>query len=70
MNNNENLISIIMPAYNVDQYIEESIKSVIKQSYYCWELIIVDDGSQDKTYNVADMYRKKDGRIKIINSQQ
>lgn len=69
MNNNENLISIIMPAYNVDQYIEESIKSVIKQTYYCWELIIVDDGSQDKTYNVADMYRKKDGRIKIIKQK-
>lgn len=43
------LISVIMPAYNVEEYIEKSIDSVLQQTYTNWELIIINDGSMDNT---------------------
>jgi teichuronic acid biosynthesis glycosyltransferase TuaG len=49
-------ISIIMPAFNSDLYLEESIKSVLGQTYRNWELIIIDDGSKDKTPEIAQKY--------------
>jgi len=58
-------ISVIMPAYNVQDYIAESIKSIQQQTYLNWELIIVNDGSTDKTLEVATSFN--DSRIKIIN---
>ncbi|HDY8131511.1 TPA: glycosyltransferase family 2 protein [Vibrio vulnificus] len=55
MNNIElPLVSIIMPAYNAESFIEESIQSVIKQSYTNWELIVVDDNSSDSTRNIVE----------------
>ena len=59
-------VSIIMPAYNVEQFISESIKSVLAQTYQDWELIIVDDNSTDNTYEIAKSYAESDGRIKVI----
>lgn len=61
-----NLVSIIMPAYNSERYISESIESVMVQTYLYWELIIVDDGSTDKTATIAKRYSEKDLRIKYI----
>lgn len=58
--------SIIMPAYNAEKYIRESIESVISQTYKEWELIIVDDGSKDDTYRIANEYAQQDKRIKVI----
>ena len=58
-------ISIIMPAYNAEKYIKESIDSIISQTYTNWELIIADDSSVDKTQQVIDSY--DDDRIKIIS---
>jgi len=60
------LISVIMPAYNAEKFIAESIESVLAQTYTNWELIIVDDGSTDKTGNIARQYTSKDIRIKYI----
>lgn len=55
-----------MPAYNAEKYISESIESVLVQTYKNWELIIVDDGSQDETKNIIQLYANRDERIKCI----
>jgi len=63
---NSNLISVIMPAYNAEKYIEAAIKSVQKQDYSDWELIIVDDGSTDSTAFKIQQVSKNDNRIKYF----
>jgi teichuronic acid biosynthesis glycosyltransferase TuaG len=60
------LVSVIMPAYNSEKYIRESIESVISQDYKNWELVIVDDCSKDGTKRIVKEYMKKDTRIKLI----
>lgn len=60
------LVSVIMPAYNAEKYIAESIESVIAQTYTNWELIIVDDGSTDNTAKIVSNYVVLDTRIKYI----
>ena len=64
INNEYPFISVIMPAYNAGQTIERSIDSVINQTFRNWELIIVDDGSLDETYNVCSHY--DDTRINVF----
>src|SRR5699024_344342 len=61
------LVSIIMPAYNSGNYIEEAIDSVLKQTYENWELLIVDDKSTDNTLNLIKKYSLKDSRIKYTS---
>ncbi|MCD9575265.1 glycosyltransferase family 2 protein [Flavobacterium soyae] len=63
---NNNLVSIIMPAYNVAKYIQASIDTVLNQTYTNWELIIVDDGSIDDTAKICKKYLDTDNRIKYI----
>lgn len=60
-------VSIIIPAYNAEQTISESIESVIKQKFTNWELIIINDGSIDKTIEIVNPYVLTDTRIKLIN---
>lgn len=59
-------VSIIMPAYNNEDYIVQAIESVISQSYSDWELIIVDDCSTDSTYKLAKKMSKLDRRISVF----
>lgn len=61
-----NIVSIIMPAYNAEQYIEESIKSVLNQTYFFWELLIVNDCSKDRTVDIIKKYTTQDQRIRLI----
>jgi len=60
------LITIITPVYNVEKFITETIESVLKQTYSNWELILVDDGSTDKSSEICKQYQTKDNRIKYI----
>ncbi|MHB1415263.1 MAG: glycosyltransferase family 2 protein [Chloroflexota bacterium] len=61
------LVSIMMPAYNAERYVEEAIASALAQSYPRWELVIVDDGSTDRTGALAAAF--KDARIKIVRQE-
>ena len=58
-------ISIIIPAYNSKDFISELIESIQAQTFQDWELIIVDDGSSDSTFEVASVYANNDDRIKL-----
>jgi glycosyltransferase involved in cell wall biosynthesis len=60
------MISIIMPAWNREAYLADTIESIIGQSYKDFELIIVDDGSTDDSKFLYDYYTKKDKRIKVL----
>jgi teichuronic acid biosynthesis glycosyltransferase TuaG len=60
------LVSILMPAYNAEKYIAESIQSVITQTLADWELIVVDDGSTDNTAAVVGAFAAADARVKYI----
>ena len=61
--------SILIPAYNISQYIEECINSVRSQTYSQWEAIIVDDGSTDGTGELCDQFQKEDGRIRVLHQK-
>ncbi len=63
------LISVIMPAYNAEPFIEEAIASVLAQSVSDWELIVIDDGSKDKTQAIVSDFVKKDARIHLISNE-
>lgn len=63
----EDVVTIIVPVYNVEDYLSRCIESVIAQSYNCWELILVDDGSPDNCPQICDNYSSLDGRIKVIH---
>lgn len=66
---NDNLISIIIPVYNVEKYLKKCINSVISQSYKNIEILLVDDGSTDKSGIILDEYAKKDARIKVYHKK-
>lgn len=61
------LISIIVPVYNVEQYLSKCIKSIINQSYKNIEIVLVDDGSSDNSSVICDDYAKNDSRIKVFH---
>ncbi len=61
---NKGTVSIILPTFNRAKYLPRSIQSVINQTYDLWELIIIDDGSNDNTKDVVDIYLTKHSNIK------
>lgn len=62
-------ISVIVPVYNVEDYIEKCIKSIVNQKYKNLEIIIINDGSTDKSLSICEKLQKEDSRIKIINKK-
>lgn len=69
MYENQPLVSIIMPVYNCEKYLEESIESVISQKYDNWELLIIDDGSKDNSVSIIESYVDKDSRIRLYRNE-
>lgn len=62
-------ISIIVPVYKTEDYIDRCIESILRQSYQNFELILVDDGTPDRAGLICDEYAKKDNRIKVIHQE-
>ena len=69
MTKNKALISIIIPVYKVEEYLDECVKSIINQTYKNLEIILVDDGSPDRCPQMCDEWAKKDSRIRVIHKQ-
>ena len=65
----EKLISIVLPIYNVEKYIEKCMDSVLNQTYKNIEVILVDDGSPDRCPKICEEYAKKDNRIKVVHKE-
>ena len=65
----EPLISVLVPVYNVEKYLNKCIESIINQTYKNLEIILIDDGSTDSSPKICDEYAQKDSRIKVIHKQ-
>ena len=69
MEKQEELISIIVPVYNVQEYLERCINSIWQQTYQNLEIILVDDGSTDRSGQMCDEFAQKDPRIKVVHKE-
>lgn len=65
----QELISIIVPIYKVEKYLNKCIESILNQTYSNLEIILIDDGSPDKCGEICDFYKNKDSRIKVIHKK-
>ncbi|MCX4374769.1 MAG: glycosyltransferase [Lachnospiraceae bacterium] len=63
-------VSIILPTYNGEQYLQQALDSILTQTYADWELIVVDDCSTDRTANIINQYCKYDSRIHVIHNDK
>lgn len=68
--NNHAKVSVVMPAYNAELFIEDSIRSVIRQTFQEWELIVIDDGSCDDTSRIVSELASTDERIKFYHNDR
>ncbi len=66
-NNFQKLISIIVPVYNAEEFLNACISSIINQTYKNFELILIDDGSSDKSGDICDHWYKEDKRVKVVH---
>lgn len=62
------LVSFIIPVYNVQKYLSRCLESVLQQTYHNTEILLINDGSQDNSLAICEDYQKKDNRIQIILS--
>lgn len=63
------LVSVIVPVFNVEKYLERCIDSILKQSYPNFELLLIDDGSTDASGKICDKYILMDSRIKVFHKK-
>ena len=60
-------VTIVVPVYNTEKYLDECIKSIVNQTYENIEVILIDDGSKDKSPKICDKWAQKDSRIQVIH---
>lgn len=60
------LVSVIMPMHNSEKFVGKAIESVMCQTYPCWELLVVDDGSTDRSCDIVRAYARQDSRIQLL----
>lgn len=65
----ETLISVIIPVYNIEKYLSRCISSIVNQTYKNLEIILIDDGSTDKSLKICKDWEKKDNRVKVISQE-
>jgi glycosyltransferase involved in cell wall biosynthesis len=68
--NNRILFSIIIPVYNVEEYLNQCIDSILEQSFSNFEVILVNDGSTDSSNEICTDYKKKDSRVHVISRME
>ena len=64
--NKQPLVSIVVPVYNAARFMDDTIQTVLNQTYQNWELLLVDDCSSDDSVQIIQKYQKKDERIKLF----
>ena len=62
-------VSVIVPVYQVEQYLRQCLDSILKQTFQDIEIILVDDGSKDNSGKICDEYALKDNRVRVIHQQ-
>ena len=65
----ESLISVIVPVYKVEKYLNRCVESIVAQTYSNLEVILVDDGSPDHCPTLCDIWTEKDSRIKVVHKK-
>lgn len=65
--NNQHLISVIVPVYNVEKYVRKCIESIVGQKYQKLQIILIDDGSTDSSGKICDEYAETDARVEVIH---
>ena len=63
------LVSVVVPIYNCEKYIEKCIKSILNQSFTNLEVILIDDGSTDKSGEICDYFAKQDNRVCVVHRE-
>ena len=66
---NDSLVSIIVPVYNAEKYIDNCVTSVVNQTYSKWELLLIDDGSFDSSGMICDNYSRLNSRIRVVHQK-
>ena len=66
---NNDLVSVVIPIFNVEKYLEKCVNSLVNQIYKNLEIILVDDGSTDNSGNIANELSKSDNRIKVYHKK-
>src|SRR5690606_38979449 len=67
---NEPLVSVIMPAFNCDRYVEQAIESILNQTYSNFELLVADDASTDNTLSILERFAKGNSRIRLFVNER